>query len=199
MKISSKYKKNKQLLEALAQLLCETCVAVTTPATMKKFLRRSATLTTGDVTELEYSLLFLHAISVAIREKNHKEVFGFSDKGWSGVALTKFMMPKEGYGFFGWIRLEGVYCKSTTAEEELCVWRFLAENEYEVELMIVDRKLAYSVEDLKKKTAKIIVKLSSDLINDKWYFVELYHLSKDSPQNLVLLSIFNNTKISIYI
>lgn len=93
----------------------------------------------------------------------------------SGVALGEVVFPEEGFGFFGWVRLEH---SPDGANQTL--WRFKGESELVLELSLINKQLVYST----SAPEKAAITFSEHLAEHKWYFIELYH-SNTAKQNIV--------------
>jgi hypothetical protein len=121
----------------------------------------------------DYALPFLTTFYNTLKEKTHKEVFVFQGTNESGITFSELTFPQQGYGFFCWLRLE------QHSSDIQTMWKFKGEGS--IELSIVNKKLRYSVTNAKSK------EFEKELAEDKWYFIELYHVNTDEIENLVSL------------
>jgi len=179
LKISKITRNSIENIQFLANLLCKVCIANCNQSILKQFLYYTMNISDFDY---QYASYFIHAFSIMMREKSHKEVFGFS-RNFCGIDISKFSFPSDGFGFFGFIRIDSL---TENLTENMIIWKFNSENEYGIELGISADKLKiyYSVEDLRKKD-KNEFKPDIELIPDKWYFIELYHIRKTQFPNVV--------------
>jgi len=118
----------------------------------------------------DYSLSFLTSFYNILKERTHKKVFAFQGSNESGIIFNEVTFPQQGFGFFCWLRLEHFSNTQT-------IWKF--KGEFTVELSIVNKNITYSVANTESK------KFEKTLVEDKWYFIELYHLNTDGVENLV--------------
>ena len=92
----------------------------------------------------EFTLTLLTSLLKMANGKAHREVFLFNGEASSGLRLeARQALPKEGYGFFAWVRLERVREEGT----HMCVFCFAggATNDREIQLFLKDRVLHYSI------------------------------------------------------
>jgi len=134
------------------------------------------------MTPSELSFTFLNNLAVALKEKSQREVFYFADSKKSGVNLEEVKLPEQGFGFFGWMRLEKKIKENSS--KDYCIWKFTSQEKYSFRLNVKDGKVVFSSEN-KEMNKEDVEILSDKLIMNKWYFVELYFIPNEASNNLV--------------
>lgn len=126
---------------------------------------------------LEHSIILLSELGQVLRRPVPRNVFSPWDSEAPAVELASASLPKEGFGFLGWIYVEAF------AERPMCLWS-LAKDEVSLKFVVADRKLAYSVEV--NRDQMVNMTLSGTLETGKWYFIEFYHLGKTAVGNCIV-------------
>jgi len=128
---------------------------------------------------IKIAIDLLNGLELSLKQVLPKNVFLFSNTEYSRIDLPNVSFPKEGFGFFGWICIEE-FC-----EEPMSLWNIAREGQ-SLCLYINNFRLIYTIETRKEQYLSFV--LSEELEKDKWYFVELYHLSKNVPSgNCIVL------------
>ena len=127
------------------------------------------------------------SISKLVEITSPREIFDLAGDQSSGIGLMPVKeLPKIGFGFFCWIRLERVH-SYVDGSTNMSIFTLNSDNQYGVTFELRDNFLYYSIFNPKIKAEKNSIVLSvSELEYDKWYFIELYHLNENIPKNLLL-------------
>jgi len=129
-----------------------------------------------------YSLqIILSALLKLLRNNNNNftDLFIFKGSAFSGIKLQEFNFPKDGYFFFGSIRLE--------TNKNAVIYKFsnLNQNSF-IYFGIKNGHFFYETQEGKsfKKSEFSFLKLKVE--PGVWYFIELYHINNScDSQNLV--------------
>lgn len=186
IKLMRKFKTNKELLSTLSGIITETARINIPVESMKEFIGELKICYKCPNESKDYITIILKSLIHMIKNKAPKEVFSFSGGSQSGIkVVSKKSFPKEGYGFFGWIRFERT--KGQSQEEDIRrIFQLSAAKDKEIELSIKNNCLLYSVSDGKSKDSPYRIYFSQKKLDeDVWYFVELYHMNSESPKSLV--------------
>ena len=186
IKLMKNYKSNKELLLIISGLFTETAITNIPVETMKEFIGELKASYKYPNESKEYISTILDSILQMIKYKSPKEIFCFSGGSQSGIGIvTRKSLPKEGYSFFGWIRLERKRLKNQ--EEDIRrIFQLASGKDKEIELSVKNNCICYSVADGKSKDSPYKINFSKKkLVEDVWYFIELYHINSDSPKSVV--------------
>ena len=178
------YNKNNDhpiLKENLAEIIPNILKVGITNEIFKKMFRKLTRYPMGE-DNLNKILWFLKEVHSLIRTNIYKSTFDFCQNGNSGLKLKKFVIPKEGYGFFCWFRIEDfINWKGNS-----CLWSFVMSKKYKLEINCINNKLIYSMESLENKKCLYKLEITNILIPNKWYFIEFYHTNSSNKKTLVI-------------
>jgi len=180
-----KYKQRKETLSKISKLFTEMAAFNIPVEIMKEFLGELKTSYTSPNESKDYISTILDFLVQMVRTNTPKEVFVFYGEQQSGICLVALKnLPKEGYGFFGWIRIER---KPQNATETSRIFQLSVYKDKDISFSIKENCFYYSVSDKKGKDSHFKVWFSQKkLEEDQWIFVELYHINVESPRNLVI-------------
>ena len=171
MKLAERYKYDSKtstfiikFLFAIADIGCQN-------ENLNSILETAAnSLTNNDDDSAKLSLVIFNELINAFDKFRPKNIFYFNESNKSGIELTEFEVPKNGYLFFGWISVEKF-------EKRMSVWNLSNESNDNFELFIWENQLIYRVNYGTNKTNSIQHVLFKDLRLNEWYFIELYQLN----------------------
>ena len=192
IKLLKKYKQNIENLNLIAGLFTETAIINIPVEIMKEFIGELKESYISPNESKDYISVILDCLLQMIRNTAPKEIFSFNGGPRSGIGVvSRKTLPKEGYGFFGWIRFERKIKQNQSAEAtQMQIFQLAAAKDKEIEFSIKDNYLFYSVSDGKAKDSphKILF-TEKKLEEDNWYFIELYHINTESPKSIVRIMI----------
>jgi hypothetical protein len=144
------FKDSRETLKSLVKLLADVMNVKCTGHTFKLLLRELVPYTTDPQANESLVSAVLKAVLQMLKRGSHRhrEVLAFSNAPNSGVGMVTTTLPRDGFGFFGWLRVEGESRSSpseTSSEAKMCIFQFSASKDKELELYIQDRMLCYSV------------------------------------------------------
>ena len=178
---------NIDLSREVIQLLFDVCSIIGDTTLVKMLFKQSMffSLESCDTIKslLEYELYFFKVFNKSLKVKCQKEVFEFCSDENSGLYLDEIKFPNEGYGFFGWIKMDSIDLPTDTKST---IWCFVIPNRFLIDLSIIKCRLVYTIEDFTNPSSKRMVVSNENLLPDTWYFLEMYHINSNSPENLVL-------------
>ena len=181
LNLSVIFKQDKELANEMREFLFDVCITGSNNLYLRHLLRDSIEATEGDDKSIE---IILTQFNTALNGKCYKEIFQFSDHKNSGIILKEFTLSNEGYGFFGWIRIDSNNSQKNY-ESPYCLWDFTAVNQYKIKLSLKNGKFVYDLQCLEQNLCSKEIVLSEVLDLNRWYFLELYHLNCNNPENIV--------------
>jgi hypothetical protein len=143
----SKYRSDLKLSRGLARLLTDTAIVNVSSYCMKEFIRQLARIEWDGEANLDYVNTILDSMMAMQHDTAHREIFVFNGESQSGISLVPLrQLPKDGYCFFGWIRLERRDQSSQeTTEGPMCIYKLGTGSGHEVELGLQDGVFYYTV------------------------------------------------------
>ena len=128
----------------------------------------------------EHSMIILDTIIMMENIHLPKEVIMFQGGANSGIKIVSKSLPKEGYCFFGFLRLE-----HSQNNRRMCIYKFCSKSGSEISLCIKNEKFVYTI--FNSQNAQTVTALMDNPVaNDKesWNFIEFQHINT-SHQNIV--------------
>lgn len=140
-----RYQNTSRTLSAIAHILTKTAAINVSSGNLKEFIGLFKHFKWGKEDNLEYIEIILNSLLEMITQRNEEELFVF--RGDSGMILeSKKILPKEGYCFLGWIRLERPQKFAQEEAKKMCIYKFTGiANKIEVGLYLESNMLHYSV------------------------------------------------------
>ena len=139
------FKKNLGNFTKINQFLSDILQVNVKGQSFKKYIRQIVNLAkSGDK---DHAILILEALINTFSCQSQTEFFLLNGGTQSGIGVTGTnAFPKSGYCFFGWIRIERQDQNTTPDENKsICIYKFHAAKEGEIEFGINDSTLFYIV------------------------------------------------------
>ena len=156
----------------------------------KKYIKL---LNSNTKNEIEYKNIIMNVLSLLLSLiclKVYSEVFIFTGKSNSGIGLFQLRkLPKNGFCFCTSLRLERRDQSREKAKGDMVIFKLSSCKVMELELFIRDGYIHYKVCLIngESNTINNVIKFQSRrLEEDKWYFIEFYHINKSLQNNLIL-------------
>jgi len=175
-----KYKDNIEMLKDISQLLADIAMVNISSFSLSEMVKKLRYLNDTSSDYTNYVETILDSLLKILKENVIREIFVFTGQPQSGVSVVPGInLPSDGYCFFSWIRLERRnLLPSTQADTPMCIYRFSSGREAEIKLFLHNGLLYYSTTDYKNREKAITLQLTKTrLLDDIWYFFELYHLN----------------------
>lgn len=135
----------------------------------------------NDDCSTEYSVKIFNELCEWFNKSHPHNVFVFSKETESSIELISKNIPKEGYGFFGWLNVEDF-------NKRMCIWKAHKTNKTNLELYILNKKLMYRCEIEGNVLGEYL--LLDGIENNRWYFLELYHSKNNENHHIVFYIIY---------
>ena len=119
IKLLKRYQNSSALMPELLALITDLACTNMKGESLKEFLGQVKTISTP-----KYLLSILDSLITMLGTTVPKELFVMTGEPGSGLALSTFKgLPKEGYGFFGWVRIERADQTVGRRQGESCLFR----------------------------------------------------------------------------
>ena len=128
----------------------------------------------------EHTMIILDTVLAMLKSTSPQEVFVFQSNRESGMDLCSKSFPKDGYCFFGFLRLE-----PSSPYKSMCIYKFVSESRSQISLFMRGSKLCYKVYNSQiSQMTDTSFDYGTISNTNEWFFIELYHTNA-SHKNLV--------------
>jgi hypothetical protein len=139
-----KSKEDGETLAALAGLLTEIANAESSSQGLRLFIAEMVAYERQPRRNEGLVRVILGSLLKMLNVTSHREALVFSGGPKSGLGLVTVHLPRDGYGFFGWLRIER-QDHDLPRNSKMCIYKLMATKSKEVELYVEDGILHYAV------------------------------------------------------
>lgn len=144
MKIAMLHSENTELAETLIKFCRDVIQIGASSSCLTQFIK-PLNSKPGEIVNYEsLARVILSSLVFLLKEPAYKEVYVFSGRASSGMGLlSRKGLPKEGFGFCGYVRLERN--SQLHSARPMTVFKLGSSTNKEIELLIKDGYIAYRV------------------------------------------------------
>jgi hypothetical protein len=147
IKLMHKFESERDTLALLALLLSEASTISIPGESLKEYIGQLKRCVGNPHEHIDYIMLILDSLLRMIRTTGPKDVFMLTGEHKSGIGVVaRKGLHKEGYGFFGLIRIERKdQARRKDHTQPMCLYKLGTSKGKELELTIKEGVLEYSV------------------------------------------------------